>query len=251
MKSAFARIRQQRTARLRGKRFLEQVIVYLTDQEYKTDLLDERDHYRFCRRLVSFLLEGWKQPFVAAFYYSFGRHPDKLIPEWLARTEKDGRMEIPDYDASIELHGPPPRLGLMSQVSASSWPDFADSLRNPPQEEHFGQSQIPRSISESLAGPDSWLAREEQRRRHARVQRRSCERKRLLNMCTQCRNPVCEESICLCALHLERAREAAMRNYVRKRLAMGKTVQHNNKAWQSRRMREAIDNLIGAGFCGS
>ncbi len=38
-------------------------------------------------------------------------------------------------------------------------------------------------------------------------------------MCTQCRNQVCAESKCLCAVHLERARESQQRFRMRKRLA--------------------------------
>ncbi len=270
--SRFVRIRQQRTARLRKRRSEDRcndIILYLMDRQSDIENdLDQQDHYAFCRRVVSMAVQGWAEPYVAAFYYHYGRHPKKLIPEWLARTEKDGRLEIPDYDPLSDplskIRSFPSRPGPMYQMPVLSWPGQQDSLRNPPQEEHFGESQIPHSIPEGVAGPDSrrlnWCTecgapvcerstrlcvQHLERRREAESRRR--KRRRVLKTCTQCRNPVCEESRCVCALHLERAREAANRRYERKRLAIGKTVQHDNKAWQARRMHLAIS----AGFYGS
>jgi len=44
------------------------------------------------------------------------------------------------------------------------------------------------------------------------------------------------------APHLQRAREISLASYVRKRLAMGKTVQHG-KGWQNRRAEPPLIGL--------
>lgn len=40
--------------------------------------LTEQDHWHFCRELLRRALEGWRDPWVAAHYYTYGLHPDKL-----------------------------------------------------------------------------------------------------------------------------------------------------------------------------
>jgi hypothetical protein len=246
-------------------------MVYLVDQEYRAEILSEKDNYAFCRMLVSKLLEGFRDPYVAAFYYTYGRHPNKLIPEFLWQAEKDRRLNIPDYDPLSDplskIRSFPSRPGPMYQMPVLSWPGQQDSLRNPPQEEYFGQPEIPRSIPEAVTRPDSrelnWctecgvpvcerstrlcaqhLLRARERHKWFR------ERRRRMNMCAKCPNPICEDSTDLCARHLLCAREAANRRYVRKQLAMGRTVKHR-KGQLDRWMQESIDNLISAGFCGS
>ena len=56
-------------------------------RQSETETLDEQNHYRFCCRIISLALEGWENPFIAAFYYHCGRHSDKLICEWRQRPE--------------------------------------------------------------------------------------------------------------------------------------------------------------------
>jgi hypothetical protein len=58
-------------------------------------------------------------------------------------------------------------------------------------------------------------------------------------MWTQCFNPICEESRCLCAFHRQRAREASAACCMRERLAMGETVKHRT-GWQERQLAELV-----------
>lgn len=41
--------------------------------------------YQFARRLVNAAVEGWREPYVVACYYTYGLHPEKLIPALAAR----------------------------------------------------------------------------------------------------------------------------------------------------------------------
>src|SRR2546422_382263 len=84
-KSPFVRTRYVRSARLVRDRWQDHLSAYLMEQERKALTLDEQDHYGFCRRLVVLAFEGCSDPWVSAFYYHYGRHPKKLIPEWLQR----------------------------------------------------------------------------------------------------------------------------------------------------------------------
>jgi len=55
----------------------------LADAEERAKTLNEKDLYSFCRRLVSLALDGWSDPYVAAFYYHYGNHPKKVSPDLL------------------------------------------------------------------------------------------------------------------------------------------------------------------------
>jgi hypothetical protein len=132
----------------------------------------------------------------------------------------------------------------MYQMPVSSWPDQQDTLRSPQEEEFAGQPQISPPGAEDFARPNPFL---EARRQY---QKEYTRRRTALNMCIQCQNPACQESINLCALHLQRAREAGNAHYERKRLAMGKTVQHG-KGWHERHAQQAAESVISGGFCGS
>ena len=79
--SLYARTRFRRNLRLRAKRWFHRLTNYLLGAEERAETLDEQNTYSFCRRLVSLAFEGWDDPYVAAFYYHYGRHPTKLIPE--------------------------------------------------------------------------------------------------------------------------------------------------------------------------
>jgi len=60
-KSLFVRTRQRRTARLRAQRREElcnPVIKYLMSRENEAETLDEQEHYKFCRRVVSLALRA-------------------------------------------------------------------------------------------------------------------------------------------------------------------------------------------------
>jgi len=153
-KSLFVRTRQRRTARLRAQRREElcnPVIKYLMSRENEAETLDEQEHYKFCRRVVSLALEGSPEPFVGAFYYHYGRHPNKLIPEWLWREEKDRRLGIPDYDPTIPIRRPASGLASLYQMQASGWPDQQNTLRDPQEEEYSSQPRIPRKSPQGLA----------------------------------------------------------------------------------------------------
>jgi hypothetical protein len=119
VRSHFARTRLMRTDRYRRVRregWCSRVIEHLIKWQSEAETLDEQDHYKFCRRVVSMALDDWPDPFVAAFYYHYGRHPSKLIPEWLQRDVYAKTLgpsladlmnnPIPDYDPTSSL---PPR----------------------------------------------------------------------------------------------------------------------------------------------
>ena len=249
-KSLFARTRYVRTARLRRQRREElcnPIIDYLMKQENEAETLDEQDHYKFCRRVVSLALEAWPEPFVAAFYYHYGRHPDKLIPEWLQRDEfaktlgpsladllKDPLFLVPDYDPTIPIRRPTAGLAPVYQMPAPGWPAEQDTLRDSQEKELASQPRISHTDAADFARPNAFL--EARRQSHKEWRQR---RIGVLMMCTQCPNPICEESRCLCAFHLQRAREASAASYMRKRLAMGKTVKHC-KGWQERQLAELV-----------
>jgi hypothetical protein len=241
VKSLYVRTRYVRTAQLRRNRWHERLTAYLKKAESKAPTLDEKDVCNFCCRLVVLAFEGWSDPYVAAFYYHYGRHPNKLIPEWLWRAEKNRRLNIPDYDPLSDplckVRNFPSRPGPMYQMPVSSWPDKQDSLRNSQEEERDGDAQISRTGAADLARTHAAFLDWQRRYQKERYWQR-----RLTTMCTQCRNPVCAESLCLCALHLQRAREISLASYVRKRLAMGKTVQHG-KGWQNRRAEPPLIGL--------
>jgi hypothetical protein len=128
----------------------------------------------------------------------------------------------------------------MYQMPVSSWPDEQDSLRNSQEEERDGEPRISRTGAADLARAHAAFLKWQQWQRQY-LKKRYWQSRRLA-MCTQCRNPVCAESLCLCALHLQRAREISLASYVRKRLAMGKTVQHG-KGWQNRRAEPPLIGL--------
>ncbi len=136
MKSLYVRTRYRRLARLRSKRWHEHVVA-------------------FCRRLLNFAFENWIDPWVAAFYYHYGRHPKKLIPLWLERDAEHARMEIPDYDPTIPIRGPAPRLGNVYQMPAPGWSAEHNSLRDPPEEERAGQSRVSRTGAACFEGIDA------------------------------------------------------------------------------------------------
>jgi hypothetical protein len=239
----------------RANSWPDRLIKYLMHAEERDETPDEREIYRFCRRLVSLALDGWSDPYVAAFYYHYGRHPNKLIPEFLWRAEQNRRLNIPDYDPLSDplckVRSFPSRPGPMYQMPVSSWPDQQDTLRSPQEEEFAGQPQISHTGAEDFARPNAFLEASAQSKREHR------KRRLAMNMCERCRNPVCEESRCLCALHLQRQREDHNAWYARKRRAMGKTVQHANQPaalalyWQARRARDATESVISGGFSGS
>jgi hypothetical protein len=220
---------------------------YFLKAEEKASI-DEQDNYRFCRRLVSLALDGWTDPYVAAFYYQYGKHPNKLIPEFLWRAEKNRRLKIPDYDPLsdplCEIRSFPSRPGPVYRMPETSWPTQQDSLRSSPEEERDSEPPISGTGAEHPARPNAFP---DIRRLYARKHRRE---KKSLNMCVQCRNPVCTESIGLCSFHLQRARETSLACYTRKRLAMGKTVTHG-KGWHARHARKAVESTINGGFYGT
>ena len=47
--------------------------------------LTEQDHWHLCREILRRALEGWRDPWVAAHYYLYGLHPDKLRSALAAR----------------------------------------------------------------------------------------------------------------------------------------------------------------------
>lgn len=61
------------------------VLRALSDLEYHAPTEADTMDYQFARRLVNALLEGWQDPYVVACYYTYGLHPDKLIPALAAR----------------------------------------------------------------------------------------------------------------------------------------------------------------------
>ncbi|MGH9549578.1 MAG: hypothetical protein ACRD3W_09390, partial [Terriglobales bacterium] len=89
----------------------QHVIDYLMRREIEAIGLDERDHYKFCRLVVSKAEYDWPDPYVAAFYYHYGRHSSKLIPEWEAREtfakslgpSLADMMKSPMFTASAEI----------------------------------------------------------------------------------------------------------------------------------------------------
>jgi len=250
----------RRLARTRGNSWPNRLIKYLADAEERAKTLNEKDLYSFCRRLVSLALDGWPDPYVAAFYYQYGNPPNKVIPEWRRCEEKDRRMEIPDYDPLSDplckVRIPPPQLGLMYQMSASGWPAEPDSLPDASAEEFAGQPEVSRPGTTSLAWP-VWKygtfchdAKELEARRLYMKEYGKTHRALLRSlrdasgyiMCIQCRDPVCYDSKYLCAFHLQRARASWNACYDRKRLAMGKTVQRGKfNRWR----QEAPPPLLG------
>ena len=43
--------------------------------ESRAVTVSEREHWHFCRELLRRALEGWRDPWVAAHYYTYGLHP--------------------------------------------------------------------------------------------------------------------------------------------------------------------------------
>lgn len=170
-RSLFVRTRERRTARyrrLRREEWSNRVIARLMNRESEAETLDERDHYKFCRRVVSLALDGWPEPDVAAYYYHYGRHPRKLIPEWLWREECDKSRGpslgdllnsplslVPDYDPTIPIRRPPSGLAPVYQMPASGWPDQQDTVRDPQEEKRAGQSRVSRTRAAPLARLDA------------------------------------------------------------------------------------------------
>jgi hypothetical protein len=75
-------------------------------EEIRAQGLDERDHYKFCRLLVAKAADDWPDPYIAAFYYHYGKHPSKLIPEWQAReTFAKSLGQICRHAERLEVHG--------------------------------------------------------------------------------------------------------------------------------------------------
>jgi hypothetical protein len=198
MKSFYARTRYVRTLRLRrlrNRQWYERVVDYLANAESRAQTIDEGDDYAFCRRLVSCAFEDWIDPWVTAFYYTYGAHPSKVIPSWLEQQQKHERMEIPDYDPTIETRGshltPLYRFG-----EAFLGPTLAEQLQDPtflkslsPAKPFFSRLQTRLKL-----GPEAGFI-----------------------MCTECQEPVCEGKT-RCELHLRLSNEAVKRSSARKRL---------------------------------
>jgi hypothetical protein len=190
-KSLFVRTRYVRIARLRRNRWRDRIMSRLAQLEDSENNPHFQDDYRIAWMTVLNCSEGHADAWRYSFWCYFGKVPEKIIPELVAREAKRRRLDIPDYDPLSDplskVRSFPSRPGPMYQMPVSSWADEQDSLRNSQEEERGGQPRV----------------------------------------------SVCAESICLCALHLQLAREASLASYVRKRLAMGKTVQRKNRpTWQ-------------------
>lgn len=52
-----------------------------------------REHWHFCRELLRRALEGWRDPWVAAHYYTYGLHPVKYRAA-LAQRQSRQRFEL-------------------------------------------------------------------------------------------------------------------------------------------------------------
>ena len=50
--------------------------------------IQERDHWCLCREILRRALEGWRDPWVAAHYYTFGLHPTKYQAALAARAAR-------------------------------------------------------------------------------------------------------------------------------------------------------------------
>jgi len=54
------------------------VVARLYQFEATALTIEERDHWHLCREILHRALDGWRDPWVAAHYYTYGLHPDKL-----------------------------------------------------------------------------------------------------------------------------------------------------------------------------
>lgn len=75
----------------------------LCDLEYRAQTEADTMDYQFARRLVNAVLEGWREPYVVACYYTYGLHPVKLIPALAARRNLQ-RWELYRVDYGEKGH---------------------------------------------------------------------------------------------------------------------------------------------------
>lgn len=76
-----------------GLRHTESILAYLADAEMREPDAWLRDDVRIAWLTVLHCSEGIERPWEYAFYRYLGKHPDKLIPEFVARAERHAAME--------------------------------------------------------------------------------------------------------------------------------------------------------------
>ena len=69
------------------------VVERMYRNEAKAPTLEEQDHWHLCREILRRALEGWRDPWVAAHYYLYGMHPDKLR-RYLADRTAQAQWEL-------------------------------------------------------------------------------------------------------------------------------------------------------------
>lgn len=53
------------------------VVARFCHLEAHAPTIAEQLHWHFCREILRRALEGWRDPWVVAHYYTYGLHPDK------------------------------------------------------------------------------------------------------------------------------------------------------------------------------
>lgn len=72
------------------------MVARLYQFEADAETIDECEHWHLCREILRRALEGWRDPWVAAHYYTYGLHPDKYRLA-LARREARQLWELHRY----------------------------------------------------------------------------------------------------------------------------------------------------------
>ena len=82
----------------------QNILAYLSRAEWKEPDVWLKDDYRIAWLTVLHCAEGISQPWEYAFWRYLGRHPDKLIPELVARAERHAAMETGQSHLSPNTH---------------------------------------------------------------------------------------------------------------------------------------------------